>query len=523
MKYKLVGIIFGGAIVLSSVLSSTSESFAQRALTCDTVNGSSPRMVRCPIPLGDVGDIQTVTVTDAVSKANIEGASATVLPSSNQEASWLFLVDVSNPRRVAAVQSAQEFIINVLDNAEVGDRYGVASFAEEIQINAVLGSKLSDLRSAAQGLKATGLTTGLYRAASEGVRKLAAEDGNRRKALVIISDGEAEDQAFTKEEVIEQAKAAGVVIYGIGIPERATEARFLQNLERLALETDGPYFTTGATNKAISENFVSDFKAGLLGGGKNIVIPVTDTNASFNIAVTDAAGNTTDFIGTQSGNSVSGSAQNNTDTVQPNGIPREQSISDLFFSYWNDSVYRWVIIGLGALLAFLLFAFSKKSRSRVVEDNTDTGFHDVNTGANSRFVAGDDNETTTSDGIEFESDDTKTVAVEQKSKNTRVVDPKTLPIAKFEIEEDGNSYEFNITESSIRIGRNRDNDLRLGHDTVHRNHALLHSTPQKVFILTDLATKNGVLLNGKLIDKQELVDGDVVELGEVTLTFRTIL
>lgn len=72
---------------------------------------------------------------------------------------------------------------------------------------------------------------------------------------------------------------------------------------------------------------------------------------------------------------------------------------------------------------------------------------------------------------------------------------------------------------SVRLGRHRENDVCLMNNSVHRRHAILHVSENGDFSIQDLATKNGVAVNGARVSQQSLADGDVIELGEVRLRF----
>lgn len=72
---------------------------------------------------------------------------------------------------------------------------------------------------------------------------------------------------------------------------------------------------------------------------------------------------------------------------------------------------------------------------------------------------------------------------------------------------------------TTRLGRHRENEICLMNNSVHRRHAVLNVSQDGVFSIHDLATKNGVAVNGARISQQNLNDGDVIELGEVKLKF----
>jgi pSer/pThr/pTyr-binding forkhead associated (FHA) protein len=75
----------------------------------------------------------------------------------------------------------------------------------------------------------------------------------------------------------------------------------------------------------------------------------------------------------------------------------------------------------------------------------------------------------------------------------------------------------------VRIGRHKDNDIRLTDSSVHRYHAVIERTPEEEFVITDLSGKdgNGVRVNGARIAQARLADGDVIELGRMKLKFES--
>lgn len=76
---------------------------------------------------------------------------------------------------------------------------------------------------------------------------------------------------------------------------------------------------------------------------------------------------------------------------------------------------------------------------------------------------------------------------------------------------------IDLVERDYTIGRGGNSDIALKHQTVSRRHATI--TPrQGSFVLKDLASTSGTLVNGKPVkDEVALAAGDVIELGQVTL------
>jgi adenylate cyclase len=75
--------------------------------------------------------------------------------------------------------------------------------------------------------------------------------------------------------------------------------------------------------------------------------------------------------------------------------------------------------------------------------------------------------------------------------------------------------------SSIHIGRAASNDITLPHSSISRSHALLEGKLDR-WIITDLRSANGVLVNGARIQRAELQSGDVIGLGDIKLRFENM-
>lgn len=84
---------------------------------------------------------------------------------------------------------------------------------------------------------------------------------------------------------------------------------------------------------------------------------------------------------------------------------------------------------------------------------------------------------------------------------------------------DSDSTRAPISATNVRIGRHRDNDICIANHSVHRQHAVIFREPDGAFLIRDLGTKNGVIVNNVRCSQTVLNDGDVIELGEVRLRY----
>jgi pSer/pThr/pTyr-binding forkhead associated (FHA) protein len=76
--------------------------------------------------------------------------------------------------------------------------------------------------------------------------------------------------------------------------------------------------------------------------------------------------------------------------------------------------------------------------------------------------------------------------------------------------------EYPIRRERTTIGRSRDAHLVFDEETLSREHAAI-SYRHGRFVLEDLESANGCSLNGNAIQTAELVHGDKIQLGRITL------
>jgi len=78
--------------------------------------------------------------------------------------------------------------------------------------------------------------------------------------------------------------------------------------------------------------------------------------------------------------------------------------------------------------------------------------------------------------------------------------------------------EVQLTKDKTTLGRRPYNDIVIDNLAVSGEHAVLQMTGGEVF-LEDLNSTNGSYLNGKAVKKQQLVNGDTIEIGKYKIKF----
>ena len=73
-------------------------------------------------------------------------------------------------------------------------------------------------------------------------------------------------------------------------------------------------------------------------------------------------------------------------------------------------------------------------------------------------------------------------------------------------------------ESRLTIGRGEENDIRLSHSTVSRQHTSVYLEDGQPYV-QDMESRNGTYLNGERVEKALMSSGDIVWVGDVALRF----
>ena len=75
-----------------------------------------------------------------------------------------------------------------------------------------------------------------------------------------------------------------------------------------------------------------------------------------------------------------------------------------------------------------------------------------------------------------------------------------------------------LRKDILTLGRDEKCGVRLVAEGVSRNHAQVIRENTR-WLITDLMSKNGTVVNGEKVEQRELVDGDTIKVGDVVLVF----
>ncbi len=89
-------------------------------------------------------------------------------------------------------------------------------------------------------------------------------------------------------------------------------------------------------------------------------------------------------------------------------------------------------------------------------------------------------------------------------------------------EQDGDNVMIELNARITTIGREPDNDIQVRSRFVSRNHARIVNRSNGTFC-EDLASRNGVYINNRRVDKAQLRSGDYIRIGRIRLRYIDIM
>jgi len=380
---------------------------------------------------------------------SIKSITNLVYPKEGDSTAVLFLIDISDPRRQKIINKNISQIIHIIQSSKKHHKFGLASFAENINILAPLGSSKEYVISKAQTLKAIGSETLLYQYIGEAIKKLNQYKASRR-VLIVFSDGKAEDlkDVYNHEYIIKKALEKNIIIDGMAFPPKAKKENisYYQSLERLSSETGGVFVKATPDGDIQNFNISKLLKQSDNGGYWEFDIQPRPKLSGKVKAILNIS------LGDKKEKNIPISLTLPSLPLPPKKHEKPpKKINNLRY-YLSYGLPLLLLLGVG----LVLFIFKKR--------------------------------------------------------------PKVL-YATLDIL-DGND-KYSIYNKTFKIGRNEENNLTLTSQTVSSFHAQIHLNRKKQFIITDLQSINGTLVNDENITTVILKNNDLIEIGEVRFKFVT--
>ncbi len=152
---------------------------------------------------------------------------------------------VTGPKLSALRQAAGA----LLDGLNAEDRAALLCFSQQVALNEPLTGDLGSVRRTLQTVDGTG-STAMRDALYAAIR--LHQDGSRRAAAVVFSDGIDNRSWLREDDVVEAAMRSDVVVYAVLTPQPASNNRFL---ERVTEGTGGRLWKVEADDNSLKDTF----------------------------------------------------------------------------------------------------------------------------------------------------------------------------------------------------------------------------------------------------------------------------
>lgn len=392
----------------------------------------------------------------------------------------LFLVDTSDPARQNVIERNKQHIKNLIPALPSGIKIGLASFDKTLRIESPVGESAFLLQKKLDGLKAVGKTTELYRNIIQALDYLDGVQGSR-KALILMSDGQAEDKAYFHADVIRVARKAGIIINAIGYPRSISLSVALQTIRRLSEETGGTYTETSINYQLPASYTNKAFNNIISGGTLSISLGEMKGKVRLNkvrLDYSNALGKRTLSIPVKSPDTPGKPVEQTSAiapaaTTVPSSPEQVAPVRIITRQVESQPINLWLWYGIPA--AFIIIIILILITLFLLWQRQPSG-------------------------------KTQSTVYEYK------------PYA-YLINETENNKRYPITRTIWRIGRGKDNELALDDSSISRRHAEIHRNINGAFDIVDMNSMNGVYINNEKIGKAVLQEGDLIEIGDIFLKF----
>ena len=366
-------------------------------------------------------------------------------------------LDASGSLSEGDIGRARDLGARLLERLPAGSEVAVFSFDDESRLLQARTSDAGLVRRALARVKRTGRYTALHDALYDASRYLKDVPAGRR-AIVLFTDGNDENSSLTLEDGLRVAQDGRIPVYAVGLGR--VQERVLRRIAKL---TSGDYLT-GA--RATGDTLAARVNAG--------------AEAPAAVAAPPAANATAAGPAPRASASPASRAPG----------PGADSSSRRWLGRWLA-----LLVAVAAGAAWVAVRRRRAREDEAVAAGEATLRMDLSPTVVERL-------NTTEEYLE------KTITLRERPVLTITRGPGT-----------GELFELSRA-TAVSIGRARANDIVLKDISISGQHCRIRPEDGG-FVLHDLKSTNGTFVNDKRVSRHPLADGDVVQVGETVMQFRT--
>jgi hypothetical protein len=412
------------------------------------------------------------------------------LPANGQNppsASVALTLDTSGSIGAVQLARARDLALAILAALPEGSEVAVLAFDDQSRVVVPWTSRPDDVRARLTGIQMAGRYTALHDALYDASRYVRDAAG-ARKAIVLITDGVDENSALNLEDGLRVATDAKIPVFAIGVGPRPQE----RVLRRIAKLTSGEYV---ASEKA---------------RGADLAALIAALPAS---AAADA-GSPAPVAGPEAGRPASSPGAR---SVAPAGSAAPRVTAP------GPARFLWLGLGLTAVAAALLLLVAWRQRQTAGACGT-CGKPLPGGSSSCAFCAESPTKVPTRKAPRLPAEPDLSATVLSRIETTEEYLDKTITLQERPVlaitRGPGAGQVFELSETSATsIGRSRANDIQVDDVSISGQHCRVRPEDGR-FVVHDLKSTNGTLVNEKKVSRHVLEEGDVIAIGETSLQYR---
>ncbi len=381
----------------------------------------------------------------------------------DERATVALVLDTSGSIGPVELSRTRELAVSVLVSLPPGSQFAVFSFDDQSRLLVPRTAQADEVRRAVDGLRVSGRYTALHDALYDASRYLRDQSAGRR-AILLVTDGRDENSALNLEDGLRVAQETAIPVFCVGVGR--VEERVLRRIGKL---TGGEYVASAeATGEALASQILAA--------------------AATSTAATSPPPSTAPTP-------PLAPPASSVPRMPPEAAPRPRIV------LWSG-VGLLLVLAAGLALLALTRSKVQPGPARALKDDAAASLDQlrrpVTAGYSSTVLSRLD---TNDEPVE------KTIVIQESP---------VLEVTKGP--EAGMVFALSW-QSATSIGRAKANDIRLDDVAISSQHCRIRPEGGS-FVLHDLQSTNGTLVNNRRVSRHVLEQGDVIKMGDTSLEFR---
>lgn len=402
-------------------------------------------------------------------------------------ASVALTLDTSGSIGAAQLDRTRDLALAILAALPEGSEVAVLAFDDQSRVVVPWTSRPDDVRARLTEIQVAGRYTALHDALYDASRYVRDAAG-ARKAIVLITDGVDENSALNLEDGLRVATDAQIPVFAIGVGARPRELV----LRRIAKLTSGAYVASAQAR------------------GADLAALIAALPAS---AGADARG----------APPVAGPARSRPATAPGARAAAPTGSADPRGAAPGRARFLWLGLVLTAIAAALLLFVAWRQRQTAGACGT-CGKPLPGGSSSCAFCAESPTKVPTRKPPRLPSEADLSATVLSRIDTTEEYLDKTITLQERPVlaitRGPGAGQVFELSETSATsIGRSRANDIQVEDVSISGQHCRVRPEDGR-FVVHDLKSTNGTLVNEKKVSRHVLEEGDVIAIGETSLQYR---